>query len=79
MAINPMMLMKLRGELENFNVRHPKLQMFLRDASARTQEGDVLEVSLTKPDGSKMRTNIRITSEDKALFESLLSMGEIKN
>ena len=78
MAINPMMLMKLKGELEAFNTRHPKLQMFLTDATNRTEAGDVLEISLTKPDGSRIRTNIRVTPEDKALFESFLSMGNMK-
>lgn len=72
MNINPMQLMKLKGELEGFNARHPKFRRFFTDVASKTDTGDVFEISLTKPDGTKMRTNIRIAKEDKDLFENLL-------
>lgn len=73
--MNPMFLMQIKSELEAFNSRHPKLQLFFRDAIKKTEAGDVMEISLTKADGSKMRTNIRISPEDKSLLENL--MGSI--
>lgn len=75
--MNPMFLMQLKGELEKFNTRHPKLQMFFADAMRKMDTNDVLEISLTKPDGSKMRTNIRVSAEDKQLLQNLTSaLGE---
>jgi hypothetical protein len=71
--MNPMFLMQLKGEIEKFNTRHPKLQMFFADAMQRMDTGDVMEISLTKPDGSKMRTNIKVTAEDKQLLQNLTS------
>ena len=76
MAVNPMFLMQIKGELDRFNQRHPKFQMFFADAMQRMDSDDVLEISLTKPDGSRMRTNIKITDEDKHLLQNLIgTMG----
>lgn len=74
MAINPMDLLNLKGELKGFNARHPKLKMFLADASRRLDTGAVLEVSVTDTNGQKIRTNIRVTDEDKAMLATLVGM-----
>ena len=76
MNINPMMLLQLKGEADKFKARHPKLELFFMDAVARMDAGSVLEVSLTASDGQKIRTNFRVTDEDKALFEQL--KGDMK-
>lgn len=68
MNINPMEIMKMKGELDAFNARHPKLKMFLNDAVSRVDTGAVVELSITSASGEKIRTNIRVTEEDKALF-----------
>lgn len=73
--MNPMFLMQIKSELEAFNSQHPKLRLFFKDAIKKTDVGDIMEISLTKADGSKMRTNIRISPEDKSLLENL--MGSI--
>lgn len=73
MALNPMFLMQIKGELDKFNQRHPKLQMFFSDAVQRMDTGDVLEISLTKPDGKRMRTNIKVAEEDKQLLQNLIA------
>lgn len=74
MAINPMMLMGLKSKLDGFNSRHPKLQMFFVDVFGKLNEGDVLELSVTKADGRKIRTNIKVTTEDMELLQDLTSM-----
>lgn len=73
MNINPMMLLQLKGEADKFKERHPKLELFFLDAVGRMEVGSVLEVSLTAADGQKMRTNFKVTAEDKKLFEELKS------
>lgn len=74
MNINPLMLMQMKGEIDSFKARHPKLELFFADAVGRIDTDSVLEISVTSPQGSKMRTNIKVTPEDKALLEKLGSM-----
>lgn len=74
MAMNPMLLMQLKSKLGAFNHRHPKLKLFCADAFGKLDTGDVLEIAVTKQDGSRIRTNIRITEEDTQLFQDLTSM-----
>lgn len=71
MNINPMMLLQLKGEADKFKNRHPKLELFFMDAVSRMDTGSVLEVSLTTSDGQKIRTNFKVTDEDKSLFEQV--------
>lgn len=68
MAMNPMMLMKMKGMLEGFQKRHPRVLPFLKDASGRIQEGSVIEVTVTGPDGHSITSNIRVTAEDMELL-----------
>lgn len=69
MAMNPMAMMKLKGMLEGFQQRHPRVIPFLRDASGRISEGTVIEVTVTGPDGHRIASNIRVTAEDIELLQ----------
>lgn len=72
---NPMMLMKLKGKWEKFCQRHPKFIAFLQTASnGQIQENGVLEITVKKPDGSQLKSNIRVTPEDVELLRELTSM-----
>ncbi|MCC6095374.1 MAG: hypothetical protein LIV24_10215 [Eubacterium sp.] len=65
MAMNPMMLMKLKERLGIFQNQHPKFQMFLQAVGNQAIEtGTIIEVKVTRPDGKEMVTNIRLTEED---------------
>ena len=76
-GINPIRLMKLKSEWEQFQKRHPKFLPFLQ-AAARDgfQENTVLEVTLTQPDGKKMTANLKLTAEDLTLLGELKGMSE---
>lgn len=73
--MNPMALLKIKEMLGDFNSRHPKLGMFVRDAGQRVDTGSVLELSVTSPDGEKIRTNFRVMPEDKELLYALGSLS----
>lgn len=77
MSVNPMAFMQIKSMVEGFNARHPKLGMFLRDAGPRIDTGAVLELSVTSPNGEKIRTNFRVTEEDKELLAMLGSMANL--
>jgi hypothetical protein len=72
MNINPAKIMQLRNAWSQFTGRHPKLPMFFQAVSSRAlEEGTVIEVTVTRPDGEQMASNVRLTAEDIALFREL--------
>lgn len=71
MNVNPMAIMKLKGLVDGFRTRHPKLIMFFKDAGHRIDTDAVLELSVTSPNGEKIRTNFRVTPEDKELISAI--------
>ena len=49
--------------------------MFFKDAGGRIDTGAVLELSVTTPDGNKIRTNFRVCEEDKEFLAMLASLA----
>lgn len=75
MNINPMILVKLKGMLSGFKSRHPKLLRFFKDAGHKIDVDSVLEFSVTTPDGEKIRTNFKVTPEDKEMIMAVLELA----
>lgn len=74
MAVNPMQIMKLADRWRIFSSQHPRFVDFVRDIGRSSmQEGTILELKVTEPDGRVKVTNIRLTQED------LESIGIIKD
>lgn len=73
--INPMKLLQLKGMLNSFTSRHPKFPNFLKAVYQNAlQEGSVLEIRVTTPDGANLTSNLKITKEDLELFHELKEM-----
>ena len=73
--MNPIKMMKLKSEWEEFQKRHPKFYPFLKAASARgLQEGAVLSLDITLPDGQQLSSNLKLTKEDLQMLDTLRSM-----
>lgn len=67
--MNPMKIMALKGEFEQFQNRHPKLFQFFGAVSNRMmEEGTIMELEITTADGQKLATNIRLSREDVEMF-----------
>ena len=65
MAINPMDILKYRERLEKFNQDHPRVRSFLSAvAGTALQEGTILEMKATTPDGRELVTNFRLNADD---------------
>ncbi|MGN0433363.1 hypothetical protein ACTQZS_01720 [Bilifractor sp. LCP19S3_H10] len=76
MAMNPMMLMKLRERMQLFQSQHPKFQLFLSAVGQQAIEtGTIIEVKVTRPDGKEMVTNLRLTEDD---VESIRMVSEMQ-
>ncbi len=65
MAVNPKAMLQLRERLNIFNAQHPKFGLFLQSIGSRgIEEGTVVELKVTRPDGEEAVTNIRLTADD---------------
>lgn len=70
--MNPMALMKIMNAKTKFNASHPKFGAFLNAAFAGDiQEGTIIEMKVTKPDGTEMTTNLKIKQSDLELLQEL--------
>lgn len=76
MAMNPMALLKAKKSWETFCGNHPRFPAFLQAVqSAGIQEGTIIEVSVTTPEGRTMTTNVRLTASDMQAFHDLKGLG----
>lgn len=75
MKMNPMMLMQMKGMLDEFKRNHPKVPMFFSAAAQSIGEDSIIEITVTSPDGKKICTNMRVTADDLKLVEQMKSMG----
>ncbi|MBQ4058834.1 MAG: hypothetical protein IJD40_07880 [Lachnospiraceae bacterium] len=75
MNMNPMMLMQIKGMLDEFKRNHPKVPMFFSAAAQSIGEGSIIEITVTSPDGKKICTNMKVTESDLRLVEQMKSMS----
>ena len=63
--MNPLELMVLRRMKNTIEKNHPKLFPFLKAVSNHAaQEGTVIDVQVTCPDGKSYKTNLKVTKSD---------------
>ena len=74
MAMNLQSLLQLKGLWQRFTNQHPKFPAFLRAAQPALKEGSVLSFNITTPDGKNIESNLKVTSTDLELIESLKNM-----
>lgn len=71
-GFNPMKLLQLKSAWESFTARHPKFASFLQViAKGGFPEGTIIDITITTPDGKNLSSNMRVSSEDIALVQSL--------
>ena len=71
MAMNFQSLLQLKGLWQRFTNQHPKFPAFLRAAQPALKEGSVLSFTITTPEGKTLESNLKVTSTDLELVESL--------
>lgn len=73
--MNPMKLLQLKSAWEHFRSNHPKFPKFLSTVYGRgMSEGTVIEFHVTTPDGETISSNIKLKSDDVALFKELTEL-----
>ncbi|MEE5989106.1 MAG: hypothetical protein BWY61_01106 [Firmicutes bacterium ADurb.Bin354] len=70
--MNPMDAMRMAQAWSTFSQNHPKFLPFIRAVSqGALQEGSVIELAVTQPDGKKLETNLRLTASDLDLIAQI--------
>ena len=74
MAMNLQSLLQLKSLWQRFTNQHPKFPAFLRVAQPALKEGSILSFTITTPEGKTLESNLKVTSSDLELVESLKNM-----
>ena len=78
--MNPMALMKLMNAKNKFTANHPKFVAFLNTVlKSGIEEGTVMELTVKKPNGEELTTNIKVQQSDLELLEELKSLAGNNN
>ena len=76
MAVNPIQIMKIKKQLNNFRKRHPGFTSFIRAVRRKgLPEGSVVDLKVTSPDGETVTTNFRVTQEDLDFISMISELG----
>ena len=77
MAINPLMLLKMKNRLNIFQKDHPRVFPFfsmIKDHAL--EEGTVYELKVTTPDGQTYVTNIKLNENDLESIRMMMNEAE---
>ena len=78
--MNPAAIMKLMAAKSKFDKNHPKFGAFLKAAfGGGIGEGTVMELTVKKPNGEELTTNIKVQQSDLELLEELKSLAGNNN
>lgn len=72
MGIDPIKLLQMKKAIGAFQKRHYRFVNFIHDMSSKgVQEGSIIEINVTTPDGKKYVSNMKVTSEDVEFLSNL--------
>ena len=75
--VNPAAIMKLMGAKNKFEQAHPKFAAFFKTVLAQgINEGDVIEITVTKSNGTPITANMKVQQSDLELIEELKSLSK---
>ena len=74
--INPAIVFKIKGLWDKFAANHPKFPKFLQAVISHPMEADtVIEITVRRPNGDLISSNVKLTASDLELFEQLKEFG----
>lgn len=75
--MNPAIIMKLMGAKKQFESTHPKFVAFFQQMIQQGVEaGSVIEINVTKSDGSVVTANMRVQQSDLDLVAQLKELSK---
>lgn len=67
---------KIKNGWSGFKFRHPKIENFLNDLKHKSVvEGQEIAIAIRYPDGTEVKTGIRLQKEDIEFVESIKKLG----
>lgn len=77
--MNPSVIMQLLNAKKQFEQSHPKFAAFIKDLSKQDiAPGSIIDVQITKPDGTTVTANMRVQESDLKLLQELKSLSSMK-
>lgn len=74
--INPASLLKAKNAFNKFHENHPKFVSFFQATlQGGVTEGTIIEITVTKPGGNPVTTNMRVQQSDIELFKELKDLA----
>lgn len=74
--VNPAAIMKLMGARNKFVSNHPKFAAFFKTVVTQgIEEGSIIEITVTKPDGTPITANMKVLQSDLELVEELKNLA----
>ena len=68
-------LLKSKGAWDTFTQNHPKFVPFMQAVGREAiEDGTIIEVKVTSPEGKEYNTNMKITQSDLDLFAQFKGM-----
>lgn len=72
---NLQMIFQLKRMWDSFSDNHPMFTKFLKAVNKKgIQEGTVIDITVTDPEGNPLSTNLKVTASDLELFRALKDM-----
>ena len=69
------MMQKIKEGIYRFRMNHPKFPLFLNAVSQNAiQEGTIIEINVTTPDGKNYCTNLKVKADDMDFINTLKNM-----
>lgn len=69
--VNPMKLMQIKNMVAKFKENHPRIPGFFNAVADGLEEGTVIEMTVTSPQGKKLCANIRVNADDMELLREI--------
>ncbi len=74
--VNPAMIFKMKSMWDEFTRNHPKFPRFLQAvASQPLEENTIIELTIQRPNGETIASNVKLTASDLALIETIKELG----
>lgn len=77
--MNPASIMQLLNAKKQFEQSHPKFTAFIKNLLAQGITPDsIIDVKITRPDGTTVTSNMRVRESDLKLLEGLKNLASME-
>lgn len=77
--MNPASLMQFLNAKKQFEQSHPKFAAFIKNLPVQgLTPGSIIDVQITRPDGTTVTANMRVQESDLKLLEGLKDLASMK-